>query len=739
MTFDDIDDKYVALQRKVLFEQGQHWDLNIHGWNAQNESVIPICEWQGVSCDPLRSDVVVGLHLESLNIAGPLSPDLGLLSCLVDINLSKNYISGQLPEELSTLPNLKKVRLNHNRISGRIPLFTSHKIVEFNVSHNVFDGMDYFNIDFHRDKVVEYQLDSFDASNNALRGPIGDGVAVMNKLSVLDLGYNKLYGTIPQNIGDLKQLNILKLNRNRIVGTIPPSFTRSDLKLVDVDLSDNDLSGTIPIGISNIRYLKNFKVTGNKLTGVVPSSLCNLRLNEDLFNGDEKPEDDSQDSIRDGCNSVACPTNHASKTGVYPCTKCGDQGFEWYLGHVGRCLYLNEKVLLDEIYDSTNGPMWTEGTGWTLDHVDKCAYSGVECNGSGHVVAINLTDHGLSGTIPQEFGMFRYLESVDLSNNRLTGYLPSDFRFLPLEHLDVSGNKLEGNVPPMLCLTGDINGNGKYGDFNCDTIACPSGTWSPIGRASPYEGSEGGTKQEYSCQPCKKSLTFLGSKICGGAIMFDSDREPIHGMMQLGSREFITILTVPLLGACLIVLCTTSIFYRFGRRSSIDSDTDQDSPNSNVESRSKKGPESKRTDLLGTTPSTRSAMDFNYGPDEDNDGDSDGDVHLKDIGTGLPYRKDLHRMESLQSLKIHQIDDDLSYAHSASQASVGRSSFMESSVGKSSSIVESSNNEEVELDDTSQVASSSVASNRSSKSKRSRGTSSRLSQAAELWLDVPEK
>ena len=40
MTFDDIDDKYVALQKKVLFEQGQSWDLNIHGWNAQNESVI---------------------------------------------------------------------------------------------------------------------------------------------------------------------------------------------------------------------------------------------------------------------------------------------------------------------------------------------------------------------------------------------------------------------------------------------------------------------------------------------------------------------------------------------------------------------------------------------------------------------------------------------------------------------------------------------------------------------------
>ncbi len=196
------------------------------------------------------------------------------------------------------MPHLKQVKLNHNRISGRIPFFESHNIVEFNVSHNVFEGIDYFHLDFPKGKVVdEYDLDIFDASYNALGGDIGDNIAMMTKLRILDLGFNKvrsrtsdfiksmyirkpnlpilflplfsqlqikLYGTIPNDIGDLKELKILKLNRNNIVGTIPTALTKGDLSLVDIDLSDNDLSGTIPTGLSNIRYLKNLKLTGKR-------------------------------------------------------------------------------------------------------------------------------------------------------------------------------------------------------------------------------------------------------------------------------------------------------------------------------------------------------------------------------------------------------------------------------------------------------------------------------------------
>jgi hypothetical protein len=68
----------------------------------------------------------------------------------------------------------------------------------------------------------------------------------------------------------------------------------------------------------------------------------------------------------------------------------------------------------------------------------------------------------------------------------------------------------------MLCVTGDINGNGFNGDFNCDLIACSAGTWSPIGRATPqHMGKENGFEM-HECRPCHKhSSGFLGAVECG--------------------------------------------------------------------------------------------------------------------------------------------------------------------------------------------------------------------------------
>lgn len=68
----------------------------------------------------------------------------------------------------------------------------------------------------------------------------------------------------------------------------------------------------------------------------------------------------------------------------------------------------------------------------------------------------------------------------------------------------------------MLCITGDINGNGFNGDFNCDLIACSPGTWSPIGRATPQHMEKETGFEMHECRPCHKhSSGFLGAVECG--------------------------------------------------------------------------------------------------------------------------------------------------------------------------------------------------------------------------------
>ena len=46
--------------------------------------------------------------------------------------------------------------------------------------------------------------------------------------------------------------------------------------------------------------------------------------------------------------------------------------------------------------------------------------------------------------MPEVIGFLRFLEHLDLSVNELTGHLPSDLRWTPLETLKISGNKLKG-------------------------------------------------------------------------------------------------------------------------------------------------------------------------------------------------------------------------------------------------------------------------------------------------------
>ena len=178
---------------------------------------------------------------------------------------------------------------------------------------------------------------------------------------------------------------------------------------------------------------------------------------------------------------------------------------------------------MKSIYTDTKGGQWNGARSWKLandagwgDNINECDLEGVQCNGSGHVISISLKNTNLGGTIPASIGFLRYLRILDLSDNAITGYVPSDLRWPPLEDLDLSGNKLTGFVPPMLCEESGINSNGKEGHFSCDNLVCPSGTFNPTGRATVKQSG-----QEFTCMKCfdEEQASFLGQKTCDNKSM----------------------------------------------------------------------------------------------------------------------------------------------------------------------------------------------------------------------------
>lgn len=110
----------------------------------------------------------------------------------------------------------------------------------------------------------------------------------------------------------------------------------------------------------------------------------------------------------------------------------------------------SECEALVALYNSTNGPNWTNKTNW-LQTNTPCSWAAVECN-AGHVAHLfDLSDNQLSGPIPPALGQLTQLEDLVLFDNRLTGPIPRELgQMTQLEQLVLDGNQLSGPIPPDL-------------------------------------------------------------------------------------------------------------------------------------------------------------------------------------------------------------------------------------------------------------------------------------------------
>ena len=107
---------------------------------------------------------------------------------------------------------------------------------------------------------------------------------------------------------------------------------------------------------------------------------------------------------------------------------------------------------LVEFYEDTDGPNWTDDTGW-LSHAPLDDWHGVDTDtgADGRVTVLELPSNSLSGAIPTVVGDLTGLEVLDLSRNGLTGEIPAALESLTaLGTLDLSGNGLRGEIPADL-------------------------------------------------------------------------------------------------------------------------------------------------------------------------------------------------------------------------------------------------------------------------------------------------
>lgn len=107
---------------------------NLKNWNSDDS--VP-CGWTGVRCINYSNPEVLSLNLSSLALSGYLSPSIGGLVHLKDMDLSYNELSGKIPKEIGNCSSLKFLKLNNNQFEGELPvqigkLLSLEKLIIYN-------------------------------------------------------------------------------------------------------------------------------------------------------------------------------------------------------------------------------------------------------------------------------------------------------------------------------------------------------------------------------------------------------------------------------------------------------------------------------------------------------------------------------------------------------------------------------------------------------------------------------
>ncbi|XP_048591752.1 receptor-like protein 15 [Brassica napus] len=406
-----------------------------------------------------------------------------ILPHLLSLNISDNGFQGSMPSSLGNMKSINNLDISHNSFGGKLPrsfVEGCYSLSVLKLSHNKLSG-EVFPESTNFTRVSQLSMD-----NNHFNGTIGQGLRRLRSLYMLDVSYNNLTGGIPSWIGENQFLGALQLSNNVLEGEIPPSLLNIfSLRLLDLSgnglsgglpqevsfrtpvvlyLQDNNLSGHIPdtllanvliLDLRNNRLSGNIPdfintqttnillLRGNNLTGCIPRQLCGLSnihlldLANNRLNG-SIPSCLSNTSL--GLGKEDAPYGYSFGVAVVaPGDSTSTDSFS-YLS-LKMSVYISDPFRMAYLSD----------TQYDIEFATKHRYDAYRGGILNYLYGLDLSENELTGEIPSELGDLLRLRALNLSHNYLSGVVPATFSGIRnLESLDLSFNRLHGRIPPQL-------------------------------------------------------------------------------------------------------------------------------------------------------------------------------------------------------------------------------------------------------------------------------------------------
>ncbi|CAJ2646891.1 unnamed protein product [Trifolium pratense] len=497
----------------------------LDSWNSS----IHFCKWGGITCNPMHQRVI-GLNLEGYQLHGSLSPHIGNLTLLKNLNLGNNSFYGEIPKELgnnligkipiaiASLKMLQRMTLSSNKLTGGIPSFIG------NLSC----------------------LTRFSFADNNLEGDIPQAICLLKKLTVLRVGVNNLSGTPPSCLYNITSLTIFFMAINNFHGPLPPNMFHTLPNIQMFGIAKNQFSGPIPTSINASSSINFLDIPDNNFVGQVPS----LGKLKDLYH--LNLERNNLGHLV-GLISLYLESNHLE--GVIPTTFGKFQKLQLLSlrnnqlsGDIPHFVGNLSQLFILDLYDNTfegNIPP-------SIGNCQKLQYLKLSQNKFRGTIPLevfnlfsltnllDLSHNSLSGSLPKEVGMLKNIDWLDVSENHLSGNIPETIgECVSLEYLNLQGNSFNGTIPSSLASHKglrylDLSRNQFYGPIpdamqNISSLEYLDVSYNMLEGEVPIYGVFGNATQ----------VEIIGNnKLCGGIAQLHLPPCHINGIKHPKHHEF---------------------------------------------------------------------------------------------------------------------------------------------------------------------------------------------------------